>query len=225
MAIPKTIYQTFKSDKLPWLTRFYIWRFLQRNKGWKREFFDDKRISEFFEANFDERTRFAYERLQIGAAKADFFRYAVLYIYGGVYLDMDSNITGSLDKYLLEDDVAILSREKNHPELFAQWALIYGKGHPFLKRTIAYMVDNIEAERFPHDVHATTGPKVYTRAIEDEMRINPDVVYREVGYDYKGVMQIKYKLAKLLLYRNKKNHWNRVQQRIPVARPLDSNAV
>ncbi|MDR2273089.1 MAG: glycosyl transferase [Sphingobacterium sp.] len=219
MSIPKVIYQTFKTTKIPFLTRFYIWMYLKKNKGWKREFYDDERVDVFFRNNFDDRTYAAYSRLQIGAAKADFFRYAVLYVYGGVYLDMDSDILVSLDKHIREDDMAFIAREKNHPDLFAQWGLIYAKGHPFLKRTIAYIIENIEENKYPNDVHKMTGPTVYTKAIEDEIKDNPNVSYRLAHFDYKGILQFKYKLGKILLYKDRANHWKKLQQRITVLKP------
>lgn len=219
MAIPKVIYQTFKTNKIPWLTRLYIWRFMYRNKGYTYKFYDDEQVEYFFKENFDARTYDAYSRLQIGAAKADFFRYAILYKNGGIYLDLDSNILTKLDKYFYDDDIAVITRERKHQNLFAQWALVFDKGHPFLKRTIEYIVDNIEQNRFPHDVHAMTGPTVYTRAIVDEIAENPYVNYRIVKDDYKGIMQFKYKLSKILIYGDRSNHWKKLQLRIPVVKP------
>lgn len=221
MAIPKTIYQTFKTNDIPWLTKCYIWLFRKKNPNYKYVFFDDQAVTDFIKTNFDSRVYKAYSRLQIGAAKADFFRYAVLYIHGGVYLDLDSDLLVSLDKHLENDDVAVISPEKNHPEYFAQWALIYDKGHPFLKRTIDYAVDNIEQNRYPHDVHKTTGPSIYTKAINDELAENPDTPHRVVAPDYKGMMQFKYRLGKLLIYRDRKNHWKKLQQRISVVKEED----
>lgn len=221
MAIPKVIYQTFKSNDIPWLTRFYIKLFLRKNKGYRYEFYDDARIDEFIRTSFDPRIYQAYSRLQIGAAKADFFRYAILLKNGGIYLDMDSDILVSLDKHLLDSDTAVITREKNHQNLFAQWALVYDKGHPFLERTIDYAVENIEKNAFPHDVHAMTGPTVYTRAINDVLAENPQTAHRIVQDDYKGMMQFKYKLGKLLLYRDRSNHWKKLQIRVPVVRQDD----
>jgi mannosyltransferase OCH1-like enzyme len=82
MAIPKQIFQTFKTDKLPWLTRFHIKRMLKKNPEYQYHFYDDKRITEFFKDEFPPEYLKAYNRLTIGAAKADFFRYAILYKKG-----------------------------------------------------------------------------------------------------------------------------------------------
>lgn len=222
MAIPKVIYQTFKTKDIPWLTKWYIRRFMKKNAEYVYEFYDDQRIDDFFKESFDARTYQAYRKLQIGAAKADFFRYAILYKKGGVYLDLDSNILVSLDKYLKEDDSAVITREGWNHSFFAQWALIFDKNHPFLGKVIDYLVENIEQNKFPHDVHSMTGPAVYTRAINDVIALKTEVSYRIVPDDYEPMMKFKYKLGKILIYRNKSNHWKKLQQRIPVVQEGDN---
>lgn len=221
MAIPKVIYQTFKTDQIPWLTKIYIKCFLRKNKGYRYEFYDDLRVDAFIKESFDEEVYKAYTRLQIGAAKADFFRYAILYVYGGIYLDLDSDILVNLDKYLNKEDQAVIAREKNHPNLFAQWALIFEKGHPFLERTIKYIVENIRQNKYPHDVHAMTGPTVYTRAINAIVQEDANVSYRIVPDDYKGIMKFKYKLGKLLIYGDRSQHWKKLQKVVPVVKVGD----
>lgn len=220
MAIPKVIYQTFKTNKIPLLTKFYIWRFLKRNKGYRREFFDDTQIDHLIREHFDQRTYDAFARLQIGAAKADFFRYAVLYIHGGIYLDLDSDIIGRLDDVIKPDDRAIIAHENNR-SLYAQWALIYDKGHPFLKKTIELIVRNIEEDRYLHDVHQMTGPTVYTEAINMVLEEDPKVSFRRIIDDYRGLLKFKYKLSKILIYGDRSLHWKKMQLKTPVIKPKD----
>jgi len=218
VAIPKIIYQTFKTNSIPLLTKFYIWRFLRRNRGYSWQFFDDMQVDKLVRENFDQRTYDAFARLQIGAAKADFFRYAVLYIYGGIYLDLDSDITGRLDRVIRPDDVAVIAHENNR-SLYAQWALIYDKGHPFLKKTIELIVKNIEENRYPHDVHRMTGPTVYTEAINLVLQENPQVAFRRIVDDYQGLLKFKYKLSKILIYGDRSLHWKKMQLNTPVVKP------
>lgn len=94
--------------------------------------------------------------------------------------------------------------------------MIYDKGHPFLGKTIEYVVDNIENNRFPNNVHGMTGPGQYTIAIKDVIAKDPGVAYRTVGPDYAPMMKFKYKLGKLLIYKDRSNHWKKLQERIPV---------
>lgn len=217
MPIPKIIHQTFRSEKLPFVTRWHISRFRKRNPGYRYEFYDDARIERFLMQAYDMETLHLYQKLNIGAAKADFFRYAILLKEGGVYLDIDSSIPGRLDDFIKPDDTAILSKEGN-PDLYVQWALVYEANHPFLRQTMELICDNIKHNRYPHDVHKMTGPTAYTEAIKKCLAQYPETPYRLLGIDYNGHLKFKYFLSKFSLY-NKGEHWKKMQLTKPVLRP------
>lgn len=216
MSIPKIIHQTFKTSRLPWLTRWHISRFRKNNPEYSYEFYDDERIDTFLLEEFGKDILALYKRIDIGAAKADFFRYAVLYKKGGIYVDIDSAIIGRLDDFIDVNDQAVISAE-NNPEVFVQWALVYQANHPFLQRTIELVIENIKSDRYPHDVHQMTGPAVYTKAVKECITSLPDVSYRMLGTDYEGHFKFKYPLSKLLY--QKGEHWKKVQLTKPVLKP------
>ncbi len=73
-------------------------------KSWK-EFLPNYEIIEWNEENFDiECFPFAKEAYMVGnyAFVSDYVRVYALYNYGGVYLDTDTEILGSLDEFLLQ---------------------------------------------------------------------------------------------------------------------------
>lgn len=214
MSIPKIIHQTFKTSKLPLLTRWHIARFRKKNPDYTYEFYDDQRIEAFLAQEYGAEVLSLYKKINIGAAKADFFRYAVLYKKGGIYVDIDSGINGSLNQFIEPGDAAIITREGN-PDLFAQWALIYSPEHPFLKRTMEMVLENIRQNKYPHDVHQMTGPTIYTKAIVESLKDNPEIPYRILGTDYNGYLKVKYKLGKFFLY-EKGDHWKKKQLTTPV---------
>lgn len=209
MSIPKIIHQTFKTDKLPFITRWHISRFRKRNPEYAYEFYDDERIASFLHEHFDEEVFKQYQRLNIGAAKADFFRYAVMLKRGGVYIDVDSAINSRLDNFILADDVAIISREHNQG-MFVQWALIFEPGHPFMQKTLEMVLDNIRNNRYPHDVHKMTGPQVYSSAIKTCLAEDKEIQHRLLGYDYNDHLRFKFPLNKLM-YTNREEHWKKKQ--------------
>lgn len=218
MSIPKQIFQTFKTFNLPWITRFYIKRMKNKNPNWTYHFYDDKAIERFFKEEFPEEYYRAYKSLTIGAAKADFFRYAILYKKGGLYLDIDSYTSSKLDDFILPDDEFIVTHEGN-PGLYCQWALISNKNHPFLKRTLEKVLDNIQTHRYPNDVHKTTGPTVYTEAINEVLAENPEVEHRFLGTDFEGHLKFKYKLGRIFLYGKKSEHWKKKQLSQDIIKP------
>jgi len=212
MAIPKQIFQTFKTSKLPFLTRFHIWHLKRKNPEYTYHFYDDAAIEAFLVENFDEKIFNAYKKIKIGAAKADFFRYAILYIKGGVYLDIDSLITSKIDNFIIPSDEALIALEK-HGEYYCQWALFYNAGHPFLKQTLADIAENIEENKFPDDVHQTTGPTAYTKAIKKVLVQNNTTVYREIGKDYDNHAKFSYPMSKFFIYGlGRKGHWKNQQK-------------
>jgi mannosyltransferase OCH1-like enzyme len=49
-----------------------------------------------------------------GASKADIWRYAMLHVYGGVYIDSDSQLKKPLSTIIKPDDEMIVAFENNH---------------------------------------------------------------------------------------------------------------
>ena len=163
--IPKQIIQTWKTKILPSPIQYSINQMLQLNPSYTYRLFDDNDMKEYIKINFDEDTNLAYSKLNVGAAKADFWRYLILYKEGGVYLDIDSILYNSLDKLIQNEDTSIISRERN-PDIFLQWCMIFEPMHPILKLTIDKCIYNILNETTT-DIMYLTGPRVYSEAINE----------------------------------------------------------
>jgi mannosyltransferase OCH1-like enzyme len=143
MSIPKRIYQTWKTKNLPWGIKNVIKNMMDLNPGYSHYLYDDAEMDEFVLTNYPGEIFNAYNMLNIGAAKADLWRYLILYKFGGIYLDIDAAILKSLDTLIKRDDSAIITREM-YEGLFNQWILIFKKGHPLLKEIINQCVLNIK---------------------------------------------------------------------------------
>jgi mannosyltransferase OCH1-like enzyme len=207
MAIPKTIFQTYKTPNLPFLTRWHIGRMKKRNPDYDYQFYDDARIDSFIKDEFGQDVYALYKRINIGAAKADFFRYAILYKKGGVYLDIDSLILTQLDDFILPSDSAVISLESSR-EFYIQFALFFEPGHPFLKKTLELVINNLKENKFPYQVHKMTGPSVYSLAISECLKESPNIPYRQIGVDYDNKVKFSYRMSKFFLYGlSRKNHW------------------
>lgn len=212
MTIPKTIYQTFKTSKLPFITQWHVNRMKKNNPEYDYQYYDDARIANFIKDEFGEEIYALYNKIYIGAAKADFFRYSILYKKGGIYLDIDSLMLGKLNDFILPNDSAILSLEENRIH-FIQYALFFEPGHPFLKKTLDIIINNIMENKYPHDVHRMTGPTAYTLAINDCLRESPETEYRQLGVDYDQFIKFSYRGSKTFLYGfSRKNHWKRLSK-------------
>lgn len=212
MSIPKTIYQTFKTENLPALTRWHIYRMKKRNPAYDYQFYDDSRVEEFIKEEFNPEVFELFNKINIGAAKADFFRYAILYKRGGIYLDIDNLILKKLDEIISPNDKAIISLE-SHKINYVQWALFFEAGHPFLEKTIEFMLENIRANKYPYDVHRMTGPTVYSESIRTCLKESPNIDYREMEVDYDKSLKFSYRMSKFFLYGiSRKNHWKNLSK-------------
>ena len=216
MAIPKTIYQTYKTTKLPILFRWHIRRLRKNNPSYTYEFYDDKRASDFILEAYGNEISALFNRINIGAAKADFFRYAILYKKGGVYLDIDSLITSKIDDFIKPEDVAVISNESNL-NFFLQYVLFFEPQHPILKRTMDLMISNLKQNTYPYDTHKMTGPTVFTKAINDCMTKEPKVGYRILGIDFDDKVKFSFRGSKSFLYGlQRKKNWKKLGIKLTV---------
>ena len=212
MSIPKIIHQTYRSLDLPPDIHKIVEELKFRNQAWEYRFYTDDDILFYIKKNFDYRTLDAYMRINpvYGAAKADLFRYLVLYKEGGVYLDIKSTCIYSLDTAIRADDRFIVTQWQNdygqqdegtglflylteklkikHGE-YQQWFIICEKNSPVMAHVIQSIIDNILTYRPWHygfhcygkrGVLFVTGPVAYTKAIHS---IEQEQSIRFVRYD------------------------------------------
>ncbi len=200
---------------MPLMAKFHRWNMLRMNPEYEYHFYNDADIDAFILEEFGEDIFEQYSKLAIGAAKADFFRYAILFKKGGVYLDVDSKINGRLDSWVKPEDKAIITEEGN-PGLYVQWALFYSKGHPFLQKTIEAIIDNIKSNKYPNQVLEMTGPNLYSKVLKDCFKQYPKSWYRMFGTDYNGKVKFKYWLSGFSF--NQKEHWRVSEKKTGVLR-------
>lgn len=196
MAIPKIIHQTYKSHDLPAPIRIVIDELKYKNPNWAYRFYTDDDIFDYIKTHFDEYTLNAYQKINpvYGAARADLFRYLVLYREGGLYLDIKSTCVYPLDEIIKDDDVFISAHWQNdigqiwenagiYQSLiklgmqygeYQQWFILCEKNSPIMKHIINEIINNILSYRAWHygfrsygkrGVLFVTGPVAYSKAI------------------------------------------------------------
>lgn len=190
MPIPKVIYQTWITKNLPPSVKSVRERIQNLNPDYKMVLYDDQDMEEFIRNNFDEHIYKSYKRLYVGAARADFWRYCMLYKTGGVYLDIDSDICRPLDELIEPGDQCIITREGN-AGIFNNWIMIFEKEHPILKLVIEKCCYNIAnpISNFICDITGPQGP--FTQAVNEIMSpfYGKDVnLYFETDADLNSVL-------------------------------------
>ncbi|PPD56273.1 MAG: hypothetical protein CTY10_04965 [Methylotenera sp.] len=202
-TIPKVIHQTYHKKVLPREIQQNINHIKSINPDWEYRLYDDADIEVYIDTHYPQLLSI-YKKINpiYGAAKADFFRYLVIYNDGGVYLDIKSTLTIPLNEVLLPSDSYLLSHWQNEPGQihahigpqngvnhifgeFQQWHIVAAKGHPFLKSVIENVCDNIR--KYNPYIHDTghwgtlnlTGPIAYTAAILPKLDKYPHRVERD----------------------------------------------
>ena len=166
-VIPFNVWQTWTTVHLPPRIARIVRRFRKLNPEYSHHLYTDLDCNNFIREHYGgSDVEKAYFRINpaYGAARADFWRYCVLYVHGGVYLDIDSTCELPLKKLIRSHDKAVLSHENNKiidwgPQLelmsldnflesppldtltysdnvLLQWLLIYTPNHPFLESVI-----------------------------------------------------------------------------------------
>lgn len=154
--IPKKCYQTWESFNLHPVLQQIREENQENNPDIEFIFFDKQMREDFIRKNFSKSVVDAYLRINplFAVVQADFWRYCVLYINGGIYLDIKSRINQQLfGKIINSNDICLLDIERRMWENFRidgivkpsreQWFLVFAKGHPYLKFMINQMVFNI----------------------------------------------------------------------------------
>ena len=102
-TIPKIIYYTSLDKKISENTGCYGLIKKNSSYGYDYQIFDNKECQDFIKKHFTERVLTCYNKLIPASYRSDFFRTCVLYINGGIYMDLGllltKNIDNLLDKY------------------------------------------------------------------------------------------------------------------------------
>lgn len=190
--IPKIIHQSFSTKEMPIALINNIEKIKKLNPDWEYRFYDDNDIINFISKNYEPHVLDYYYKInpKYGAARADLFRYLLIYKEGGVWLDIKSSMNQSLNTIIKKDDYFLLSQWQNkisepfkgwglHRLLqhipggeFQQWHIISIKNNPFIKAVIEKVLTNIHNYNptifgvGSNGVFITTGPTAYSLAIE-----------------------------------------------------------
>lgn len=198
-TIPKRIFQTHKSMA-----------YVKSNKtltdavdSWKKwtdyehHFYDDAMCDSFMKTHYKGTKVYdAYSRLTKPVMKSDFWRYCVLYEYGGIYADCDTICKQSPDVLIRDDVDLVVVPEPSF--LFCQWVFAAPPRSPVLKSVIDLMVYRVlypqnaisEKEYGRNWVYYFTGPMLFTDAIQSHVRHTQGIDYAPPTKGYEGSSRV-----------------------------------
>ncbi|CAG73072.1 putative glycosyltransferase [Pectobacterium atrosepticum SCRI1043] len=238
MKIPKKIHQIYTKGihDLPEEILVSVGKLKDLNPGWEYFFYDEKSIIGYIHKHYGKEMLNIYLSInpKYGVAKADLFRYLLIYIEGGVYLDIKSSCSIPLDQVIKDDCEILLCSWDNkecgcdrnmgiHKELgflkcgeYQQWNIISASGSPYIKSAIDEVIHRLKTYKpwiygvGMKGVLNTTGPVPFSVGIE---RINKteffhhEENYRNIGLKYRNVTEET--IRKL-----NKNHYSKLKDSI-----------
>jgi hypothetical protein len=139
--IPKIIFQTMYTRYLPSNMRNAIRSWIINNPEYRYEFFDDRRIHRFIQTFQDGKYYDFYLRITHGRVRSVFWKYCILYAYGGVYVDIDTVCRKPLS-VMINSNCDFISGIDESGEI-PNWYLSSPAKHPILLLAIEKMVVSI----------------------------------------------------------------------------------
>jgi mannosyltransferase OCH1-like enzyme len=165
IKIPRNIFQTWEtkhfSNEFDILTQ--TWKY--KNPNYAYFLFDSNDREDFIKKYFDENIYRAYCRIIPGAFKADLWRYCILFIYGGVYVDIDTICLNNIDSFLDKDIEFMTTIDLNNCPYYGTYNLSNAfiasiPRHPILMDCIKRIVYNIENNIIPFSNLDFSGPGI-----------------------------------------------------------------
>lgn len=99
--IPRIIYICNKNIKD--IPKNVIAKWKDLNPDYSIELFGDKECADFIETHFGKTPRLNFEKIPDGPIKADYWRTCILYVRGGIYVDVDIVPLKSIDSIIKEE--------------------------------------------------------------------------------------------------------------------------
>ena len=183
-VIPLKIYQTWYTKELPELLQNNIACLKEQNPEFTFYLFDDNDCREFIQNYFDDSVINAFNKLIPGAYKADLFRYCILYIYGGIYLDIKYyGINGFKFISLTEKEYLVRDLPISGDGIYNA-LMICKPGNKLLWKAIQNIVENVSTLFYGTSTLEPTGPLLLKKIIDKDISLSIELIHREIYCRY-----------------------------------------
>lgn len=195
-SIPMNIFQTHKSlnyilgnDALTRATKSW-----KQHKSFDYYFYDDEQMDVFMKTLYQGTSWYdAYNRLQKRVMKTDFWRYCVVFEYGGIYADVDTICLKDPRSVFINSrtqNKQLVTVHENDKNMFCQWVFAAPRESPVIRSVIDVMTKRIlEAPEkqiqspTEQEVFDLTGPVIFTEGIKIHLKRTENLVHSKTG-DY-----------------------------------------
>jgi mannosyltransferase OCH1-like enzyme len=206
--IPKIIHQTYPTKNINSDIQNNINNLKKLNPDYEYILYDDNDIINFIKNNYSQHILDTYNSInpEYGPARADYFRYLLIYKKGGIYLDIKSSCDRPFDSVINKNDEFILTHWgykgawykilNNEYGEYCNWNIIIKKNHPLMKKIIdqiTYNINNYNVKKNgvgKQSVLFLTGPIAYSKVIlknKNNYKLKIYNNYIEIGLIYNNI--------------------------------------
>jgi hypothetical protein len=195
--IPLNIFQTWYTLDLPAKMKENVDMLKQENPEFTFYLYDDKMCRDFIQTHFDEDVVWAFDKLKPGAYKADLWRYCVLYIHGGIYLDIkyrcvnDFKLIQFTDReYWVKDRLYSIHNSIKHVYGVYQAFIVSLPKNNLLMTCINQIIRNCKLNYYSQNDLSVTGPHLVANYMNNTDIMNMKLLFdgNSIIYNNKAIM-------------------------------------
>ena len=170
-CIPRNLFLTWSTKDLPDFLAANLETLRTQNPELTVQLFDDTDCRYFLETYFHIDVLRAFDALKPGAFKADLWRLCILYIYGGIYMDIKLQSKIPLIQLLTREYFVY---DGNFKKAGIQYSSVYNglitskPSNPFLLKAIVNIVINVSKQFYGQTPYEPTGPHMLGKHIEPD---------------------------------------------------------
>jgi mannosyltransferase OCH1-like enzyme len=176
--IPKIIWQTYKDpfNELPQYIRDCLQTWKDLNPEYEYRYMDDNEAKNFILQEFGQDWLDIFNSYPLGVMRGDLWRYMVVYIYGGVYADLDTLCKQPINSWINKNKDMIICVDDD-PQYYAQLAFAASPNNPTIKLVLDLIKEASAKTPYANMeyVDKTTGILIWTEAVKHGIKNNHSI--------------------------------------------------
>ena len=207
--IPLNVFQTWKSTNLPKKMKENIILLRMYNPEFTFFLFDDNMCEYFLKQHFSPIVLESYQKLIPGAYKADLWRYCILYIHGGIYMDIKLE---TINNFKL---INFVNKEHYPKDLIIsgsgiwQGLLVCKAKNKYLKKCIDQICINVSNNFIGRNPLEITGPLLMKKILKEE---NLDLLLNSEIELIKENKEVFLQFKNKKIFKFYKNYYNEMKE-------------
>jgi mannosyltransferase OCH1-like enzyme len=209
--IPKIIWQTYESEytALPQNIRTYVESWTKQYPEFEYKYMSAKERKKFVLDNFGQEWYDIFINCPHNIMRANLWRYMVLYVYGGIYFDLDTSPEYPIQSWLNDEFSFIVFSDESEDLLFFIQVIACSPKNIIMKHILDFMLKSFKDAKYNSSnkdniffVFNFAGDTAFKDAIKDFLNTNNMLDNKSKHSDYNN--SLKAKELRFLCYGDKK---------------------